>query len=98
MCVGRFIYVDVNPSTRTIDVHEEDAAIAAVTAAAAATATAIDVAVKHEERASSNVFVTIFVVRTVKLMTMENRYRLTRLKEQIERILQRNRVHVTPGW
>lgn len=45
MCVGRFIYVDVNPSTRTIDVHEEDAAIAAVTAAAAATATAIDVGI-----------------------------------------------------
>nr|KAF7431602.1 hypothetical protein H0235_004526 [Vespula pensylvanica] len=44
MCVGRFIYVDVNPSTRTIDVHEEDAAIAAVTAAAA-TATAIDVGI-----------------------------------------------------
>ncbi|KAF7409753.1 hypothetical protein HZH68_004134 [Vespula germanica] len=45
MCVGKFIYVDVNPSTRTIDVHEEDAAIAAVAAAAAATATAIDVGI-----------------------------------------------------
>lgn len=51
-----------------------------------------------KEETSSNVFVTIFVVRTVKLMTMENRYRLTRLKEQIEGILQRNRVRVTLGW